>query len=75
MPLNTQDPLNPFVNDKVDTAGIASQATVIAAGTDCIVGTGAGLTVIVLVATAIGLPQASLPALQVSVIVPPQAPG
>jgi hypothetical protein len=54
-------------------AGSAPQATVILAGA-VMVGSGAGVTVMVLETEAMVLPQGSV-AVHVSVTVPPQAPG
>jgi hypothetical protein len=73
VPLIKQPPLNPFVKDIVLGAGNEPHDTVIAAGA-VIVGKAAGLMVITLVTGASALPQASV-AVQVSVTVPPQAPG
>ena len=63
----------PLLYDSVLAAGIPPQATVILAG-GVMVGKAAGLTVNILVTGANCLPQASV-AVQVSVIVPPQADG
>jgi glycine cleavage system regulatory protein len=73
VPFIRQPPLNPLLKLIVVAAGIAPQATVILAGA-VIVGKAAGLTAIVLDTGARVLPQASV-AVQVSVTVPPQAPG
>ena len=73
VPLIKHPPLNPFVNDMVLDAGTPPQATVMAAGA-VIVGNAAGDTVIVLDTDASALPHTSV-AVQVSVTVPPQAPG
>jgi hypothetical protein len=62
-----------LLNGKVDVEGNAPQATVISAGAD-IVGRAPGFTVIILDTGASVLPHASV-AVQVSVTVPPQAPG
>jgi hypothetical protein len=59
--------------DIVLAAGIAPQATVMFEGA-VIVGNAAGITVMVLLAGANALPQASV-AVHVSVTVPPHAPG
>src|SRR5215211_3268179 len=73
VPLISQLPLNPLLNDRVLAAGIAPHATVISAGA-VIVGKAAGLTWIVLDTEASGLPHASV-AVHVSVTSPPQASG
>ena len=57
----------------MDGVGISPHATVILAGA-VIEGKAAGLTVMILETGAIVLPQASV-AVQVSVTLPPQAPG
>jgi hypothetical protein len=73
VPLIKHPPLKPFVKVIVLGAGNDPHATVIAAGA-VIVGNAAGLTVMTLVTGASALPHASV-AVQVSVTVPPQAPG
>jgi hypothetical protein len=73
VPFIKQAPLNPFVKDIVEAAGVAPQGILIATGA-VIVGNDAGLTVITLDTGVNGRPQASV-AVHVSVIVPPQAPG
>ena len=73
VPLSKHSPDNPLVKGKVLGAGTAPQATVISEGA-VIVGNADGLTVIVLETGAKSLPQLSV-AVQVSVTVPPQAPG
>ena len=55
VPLISQPPLNPLVNDMVLDAGTAPQSTVIGPGA-VIVGNAAGLTVIVLDTDANALP-------------------
>jgi hypothetical protein len=67
-----QLPVKPLVNDSVDAAGTAPQATVVAAGA-VIVGKAAGLTVIIL-DWVIVLLQASVK-VQLSVTGPPHTPG
>ncbi len=73
VPLMAHPPVSPLLYAIVLGAGMAPQATVILPGA-VIVGTAAGLTVIVLETGARGLPHKSV-AVQVSVTVPPQAPG
>src|SRR6185503_9511748 len=73
VPLIKQAPLPPFVYVNVVGPGIELHATVIFAGA-VIVGNTAGLTVIVLVTDASGLPQISV-AVHVSVTGPPHAVG
>jgi hypothetical protein len=73
VPLIKHPPDKPLENGIVLGAGNPPQVTVVAAGA-VIVGNTAGLTVIVLETGARGLPTESV-AVQVSVIVPPQAPG
>jgi len=73
VPLIKQPPANPLVYGIVLGTGIAPHATVISEGA-VIVGNAAGVTVMVLVTGASALPQASV-AVQVSVMVPPQAGG
>jgi len=73
VPLIKQPPLNPFVNDIVLGAGKAPQATVIGPGA-VIVGSAAGLMVIILDTDARGLPHASV-AVHVCVTGPPHGPG
>src|SRR5665811_897795 len=73
VPLISQPPLNPLLNDMVLVAGTVPHATIMAAGAD-IVGSVAGLTVIILDTDASGLPQTSV-AVHVSVTVPPHASG
>ena len=73
VPLIKHPPANPLVNVIVLAAGKAPQATVMLAGA-VMVGSAAGLTVIVLETEAKALPHASVAA-HVSVIVPPQGPG
>jgi glycine cleavage system regulatory protein len=73
VPLTKQPPLNPLVNGSVLAAGKPPQVTVISARA-VIVGNAAGLTVIVLETEVKARPQLSV-AVQVSVTVPPQAPG
>ena len=73
VPLIRHPPLRPFVNVIVLGAGTDPQATVMSEGA-VIVGSVAGVTVIVWVTGANALPQASV-AVQVSVMVPPQAGG
>ena len=68
-----QFPLNPLLNKIVLDIGNPPQATVTAAGA-VITGKAAGLTVITLETDAITLLQLSV-AVQVSVIIPPQAEG
>jgi hypothetical protein len=68
-----QPPPRPLLNGRVLAAGSPPQATVISAGA-VIVGNVAGLTVMVLLTEANALRHASV-AVQVSVTVPPQAPG
>ncbi len=75
MPLIRQLPICPFVNGRVVAVGSELlQFTVMFAGAE-IIGSGAGFTVMILETEAIGRPQASLGALQVSKTVPPQASG
>lgn len=73
VPLMAQLPERPLVKLIVLGAGTPPQATVMAAGA-VIVGNAAGLTVMTLETGANARPQASV-AVQVSVTVPPQAPG
>ena len=73
VPLIKQPPLKLLLKAMVLGAGMPPQATVIAFGA-VIVGNAAGLTVINLDTEASVLPQLSV-AVQVSVTVPPQAPG
>ena len=73
VPLISQPPLNPLLNEIVLADGTPPQATVIGPGA-VIVGNAAGLTVIVLDTDATVLPQASV-AVHVSVTVPPHALG
>jgi hypothetical protein len=73
VPLIKQSPLRPLVKLIVLEAGIAPQDTDTEPGAT-IVGKAAGSTVIILETEAIVLPQTSV-AVQVSVKVPPQAPG
>jgi len=73
VPLIKQLPLCPFEYGNVLDDGSTPHAIVIAAGA-VIVGSAAGVTVIVLVTGASVLPQISV-AVHVSVIVPPQAAG
>jgi hypothetical protein len=73
VPLIRQPPANPLVKVIVLGAGTDPQATVISEGA-VMVGSAAGVTVMVLVTGARNLPHASV-AVQVSVIVPPQAGG
>src|SRR6185369_10462558 len=73
VPVIKHPPVNPFVNDIVVDAGTPPQSTVIAGGA-VIVGSAAGLTVIILDTGANALPHSSV-AVHVSVIVPPHAPG
>jgi hypothetical protein len=73
VPLIKHPPLNPLENGLVLGAGNEPQATVVAAGA-VIVGKAAGLIVMILETGAKALPQLSV-AVQVSVTVPPQAPG
>jgi hypothetical protein len=73
VPLISQPPVNPLLNAMVLAAGILPHATVIVPGA-VIVGKAAGLTVISLETEAMVLPQISV-AVQVSVTVPPHAPG
>jgi hypothetical protein len=73
IPLIRQPPANPFVYVIVLGAGIAPQATMISEGA-VMVGSAAGVTVMVRVTGAKALPHASV-AVQVSVMVPPQAGG
>jgi hypothetical protein len=73
VPLIRQPPVNPLVYGIVLGAGTDPHATVISEGT-VIVGSAAGVTVMVRVTGVNALPQASV-AVQVSVIVPPQAGG
>ena len=68
-----QPPVKPLLKLMVLDAGMAPQSTVIAAGA-VIVGSAAGVTVMVLETGVSDLPQASV-AVQVSVTVPPQASG
>ena len=72
-PVIRHDPLSPLVYVSVLAAGIAPQATVILTGA-VIVGSAAGLTVIILDTNAIVLPHGSV-AVHVSVTVPPQPVG
>ncbi|MDI1316009.1 hypothetical protein, partial [Flavobacterium sp.] len=71
VPVIAQAPVNPLLKEIVLDAGTEPQATVIAAGA-VIVGSAAGLTVIILDTDSKALPQLSV-AVQVSVTVPPQA--
>jgi len=73
VPVIKHPPVSPFVNDIVVDAGTAPQSTVIAGGA-VIVGSAAGLTVIILDTDASALPHSSF-AVHVSVTVPPHAPG
>ena len=73
VPVIKHDPVNPLLNDIVLAAGTAPQATVMLAGA-VIVGSAAGVTVIVLDTDARALPHISV-AVHVSVTVPPHAPG
>jgi hypothetical protein len=73
VPLIRQPPANPLVYSIVLGPGTDPQATVISKGA-VMVGSAAGVMVMVLVTGANTLPQASV-AVQVSVIVPPQAGG
>ena len=73
VPLIRHPSFNPLVNVIVLGAGICPQATVMLPGA-VIVGNAAGLTVMVRETEASGLLQLSV-AVQVSVTVPPQAPG
>jgi hypothetical protein len=73
VPLIKHPPLKPLLKLIVLGGGIASQATVILTGA-VIVGNGAGLTVMVRETGTRVLPQSSV-AVQVSVTVPPHAPG
>src|SRR6266487_692768 len=73
VPLIKQPPLNPLLKLIVLAAGTAPQATVMSASA-VIVGSAAGLTVIVLDTEPIVLKHASV-AVHVSVTVPPHAPG
>ncbi|MEJ7679910.1 MAG: hypothetical protein WKG06_19040 [Segetibacter sp.] len=73
VPLISQPPVNPLLNVTVLEAGNPPQSTVMSLGA-VIVGNAAGRTVIVLVTGASSLPQASV-AVNVSVTVPPHAPG
>ena len=72
-PMIAQLPVNPLLNGKVLPVNVLPHATVVASGA-VIVGKAAGLTVIVLDTSATVLLQASI-GVQVSVTVPPQAPG
>ncbi len=73
VPLISQPPVNPLLNEMVLGAGFPPQATVIFANA-VIVGNAAGDTVIVLETGVRGLPQESV-AVHVSVTVPPQDGG
>jgi hypothetical protein len=73
VPLIRHPPAAPLVYGMVLGAGRAPQSTVISAGA-VIVGSGAGLMVILRVTGAKALPHSSV-AVHVSVTVPPQAPG
>jgi len=73
VPVTRQPPVSPLLYGIVLAAGMDPQSTVIAAGA-AIVGSAAGVTVIVLETGVRDLPQASV-AVQVSVTVPPQASG
>ena len=73
VPLISHPPLNPLLKLMVLASGIASQSPVILGGA-VMVGNVAGLTVMVLDTGSSALPQASV-AVQVSVTVPPHAPG
>jgi hypothetical protein len=73
IPLISHPPFNPLLKLIVLGAGTPPQATVMFAGGN-MVGSAAGLTVIIRDTEASGLPQISV-AVQVSVTVPPQAPG
>jgi len=73
VPVIRHPPDNPFVNVSVLGPGTAPQSTVIGPGA-VIVGNAAGLTVMILDTGASVLPQSSV-AVQVSVTVPPHAPG
>jgi len=73
VPETRQPPVSPLLYGIVFAAGMDPQSTVIAAGA-VIVGSAAGVTVIVLETGVSDLPQASV-AVQVSVTVPPQASG
>jgi hypothetical protein len=73
VPLISHPPFNPLLKLIVLGAGTPPQATVIFAGV-VIVGSAAGLTVIIRDTEARALPQTSV-AVQVSVTVPPQASG
>ena len=73
VPLIKHPPVNPLLKLMVEDAGTAPQSTVIGPGA-VIVGRAAGLTVIVLDTEASVLPHSSV-AVQVSVTVPPHAPG
>ena len=72
-PLIKQSPDKPLEKGRVLAAGISPQSTVISES-GVIVGNAAGLTVMVLETGASVLPHTSV-AVQVSVTVPPQAPG
>ncbi len=73
VPLTRHPPVRLLVYEIVEGEGILPQSTVILAG-DVIVGRAAGLTVMVRETGARARPQASV-AVQVSVMVPPQAGG
>jgi len=73
VPESRQPPLNPLVKLMVLGEGTAPQSTVIEPGA-IMVGSVAGLTIIVLETGASALPQASV-AVHVSVTLPPQTPG
>src|SRR5665811_1507141 len=73
VPLISQPPLNPLLNDMVLVAGTPPQATAMSAGA-VIVGSNAGATVIILDTDAITLLHSSV-AVHVSVTGPPHAPG
>jgi hypothetical protein len=73
VPLIRHPPVNPLVKDTVLGTIAVPQATVVFAS-GVITGNAAGLTVIVLLTETSALPQTSV-AVQVSVTVPPHAPG